>query len=229
MKLIRPIRLGPRDRRAIRLGMLVLGPILFLGYGVRPYLRERADLQDRLAQERTHLVRELRLVSDSKRFPGLERQARSGLDREAKRLFDGPNEAAASAALVAFIEASARESEVLLQGVQARAADTMGSGILRLTVELQGMSDLEGTLRFLAALEGGAQLIDVREIRIERREGLVVASTAPVPGDPSLEAGPASPESRPLLLSISAVVAGYRLESGDVDADGDPVLAVGNR
>ncbi|MGH7572642.1 MAG: GspMb/PilO family protein [Gemmatimonadota bacterium] len=237
------IKLKPRDRRALKLGALVLGPVLFFTHGVRPYLGARAELVERLETERASYERELRLLADSERFPELRQQAVKGLEHETGRLFEGPNDASAGAALAAFVETRARESEVHLQGVQTLATDSIAGGLMRLRVELQGMSDLEGVLRLLAALEGGDKLISVEELRIERREGFVVsppavartqpptelglAATVPGGADPADPGpGPEAASSTPTVLSVSAVVTGYTTVPGPTEEPvGEPLAA----
>jgi hypothetical protein len=237
------MRLKPRDQRALNLGALVLGPILFFTHGVRPFLNARADLLELLETERASYERELRLVLDSERFPELRRQAERGLEGETARLFEGPNDASAGAALAVFVETSARESEVYLQGVEMLATDSVAGGLTRLRVQFQGMSDLEGTLRFLAAVESGDKLVSVEELRIERREGFAlspptVARTQPAaspsvalsaPGEADTAdagTGSASASSIPTVLSISAVVAGYAAVPRPIEERvGEPLVA----
>lgn len=203
------LRLRPQDRRAIKLGVWIAGPVLFLSYAVRPYVESRNALKDEIESERAALSQHLRLIADGKGFPGLEKQVQEGLNREATRLFDGPNEASATASLLAFVMSRAKEAEVLVQETSSRQADSLGNGIERLAVEVRGVSDLEGILQFLAGLEGGGKLISVEEIQLERREGLAI----PPPDEPSI-----SPASDVSLLSLSAVVSAYA--AGEIERRG---------
>lgn len=240
------ISLKRRDRRALKLCAFVLGPVLFFTHGVRPYLGASADLLGRLETERASYERELRLLADSGRFPALRRQAEKSLERETGRLFEGPNDASAGAALAAFVEARARESEVHFQGVQTLATDSVEGGLWRLQVQVQALSDLEGVLRFLAALEGGDKLVSVEELRIERREGFsasppVAAQTVPatrsaltaaVPGGadpPDVHTVHEAAPSPPTVLSISAIVAGYTTTPAPTAEPGDRPLAARDR
>lgn len=246
------IRLKPRDRRALKLGALVLGPVLLFTHGVRPYLNARSNLLERLESERASYDRELRLLADSGRFPDLRRQAVEGLERQTARLFEGPNDATAGAALAAFVETRARESEVHLESTQTLAADSVAGGLMQLRVQIQGLSDLEGTLRFLAALESGDKLVSVEELRIERREGYVLSPPAANRAQPATGAGPASTvpgaadpsdpgggpveagsgqeaaASTPTVLSISAVMTGYAAIPPSTEEPADQPLAARN-
>lgn len=200
MSLFDRLRLRPRDRRAVKLGVWIAGPALFLTYAVRPYIESRSALKAQIESERAALSQELRLIADGKRFPELEEQVQEGLNRETRRLFDGPNEASATASLLAFVVSRAKEAEVLVQETSSRQADSLGKGIKRLSVEVRGVSDLEGILQLLARLEGGEKLISVEEIRLEGREGLTIR-----PPEGSLT----SPASEVALLSLSAVISAY--------------------
>ncbi len=184
-------RLSPRDRRAVALGVMALGPVLLFRGVVQPYVRARAALADRLAAQRGLLERELSVFAGAQRLP--ERRARVAglLAADAPRMLPGGDPLAASAELVGYVGEAARRSHVLVSELQSRGsgAAPAADGLARLQVEVRGQTDFEGVLRFLQALEHGPRLIRVEAVSIE---GGVVASDA-----------------RRETLTLQAAVSGY--------------------
>ncbi|MEJ2218701.1 MAG: hypothetical protein P8099_19100, partial [Gemmatimonadota bacterium] len=94
--------LSTRDRRAIRLGLVVLLPAFVLGLGVRPYASAWMRARDRLESERALLGRERALVDAAPSFGRAEATERSALERRAGRLLPGDS-TLAGGALVRYV------------------------------------------------------------------------------------------------------------------------------
>jgi hypothetical protein len=169
-------KLGPRDRRAIRLGAAVLGPGLAWSLALSPYLTAAADARDQLAAERGLLRREQQLLASAPSYPGAFDDGAERLMRAAPRLMGGDDEGAAAAALAGYLRQAANAGGANLTRVEPAAAEDAGGGIRALPVAVTGETDLEGLLTLLQSLESGPKLVHVRELRLE-------AAAPPAPAD----------------------------------------------
>lgn len=163
----------PRDRRAIRVGLLVLLPALVLAMGVRPYLGELDETRHRLAAERGLLVREHGLLAAAKGFDADRVSAREALDARASRLFAGDPTLAAGA-LVRYVADQADRSRVLLEATETAGTEAVGSGLSAVRIRLSGVSDIAGILELLRRLEDGPRLVRIEQLLLERRDGYAV-------------------------------------------------------
>ena len=192
-------RLGRRDRRALLLGVAVLAPFFLFQYGLQPYLAARADVNEQLRTQRDLLTRELALLAQADAYPEAAAASVAALEEIEPRLFSGPDEISASGALVSYLGGEAERHRVLLQQSETRAAETTAEGLLVLAVGLRGMSDLQGLLSFLHALETGGKLVRVEQLGITRSGS-------------AFRSGRRDEE----VLQFSALVSGYAL----ADAEG---------
>jgi len=122
-------RLGTRDRRAVILGVLTLLPALGFALVVQPYRRARAELRDRVVEQRGLLARELALVAAADRLPGDLKDATRSLAGLRPRCLPGRDPLSATAALVGVVGDEARRHSVLLESIESRAAESAGSSL----------------------------------------------------------------------------------------------------
>ena len=162
------LRLKPRDARALRVGLVVLAPLLALRLVALPFAHAMGESRMRVETERDLLRRELALLEDTKRYPVVLRDAESRAKQEIPRLFRGPDELSAAAGLSYYASEQARRARVLVQQIDARPVIAAGGGLRRLEVALRVQGDLEGVLSWLSALEQGPRLVRVESIAIER-------------------------------------------------------------
>jgi hypothetical protein len=120
-------RLGARDRRAVILGVLTLLPALGFALVVQPYRRARAELRDRVAEQRGLLARELALVVAAHRLPGELKDAARALANLRPRFLPGRDPLSATAGLVSAVGDEARRHNVLLESIESRAAESAGA------------------------------------------------------------------------------------------------------
>ena len=163
-----------KDRRAIILGAVLVLPALLFIYGVRPYRAALAETRDELATARITLSREKAAVSQTgaATAPGAQRFADSALVFVTPRLFEGRDDAIASAQLAAYLGSVARRSRVLMQDANTRPSTTSAEGIRTLRVEVRAESDIQGVATFLHNLESGQKLVRVDRLEISRVPGL---------------------------------------------------------
>jgi hypothetical protein len=199
-------QLRDRDRRALRIGAFVAVPLLVVNLAVRPYLRTLAELRERTEAQRELLARELALLARAGEYPRELGRSQGALDALAPRLFAGADEISRTGSLAYYVGERATRNRVLVQRVETRPGEPTGDGLVALRVEVQAMSDLEGILGFLHALESGTKLV-----RIER---LSIGTAARL--------GSASGASGEEVLSFIATVTGY---AGDAKDDAAPRAA----
>lgn len=164
--------MSPKDRRAIALGALLVLPALLFIYGVRPYRASLATTRDELDIARLALSREKAAVMTTRANPDAQRSADSALMMVAPRLFEGRDDAIASAQLAAYLGSIARKSRVLMEDANTRPSSTSPEGIRTLRVEVRGESDIQGVTTFIHNLEAGNKLVRVDRLEISRVPGL---------------------------------------------------------
>jgi hypothetical protein len=164
--------MSPKDRRAIILGAVLVLPALIFLYGVRPYRTAMAETLDELETARGALSRELAAVASKPTAPGGQQLADSALTLVAPRLFEGRDDAIASAQLAAYLGTIARRSRVLMEDANTRPSTLSPEGIRTLRVEVRAESDIQGITTFLHNLESGQKLVRVDRLEISRVPGL---------------------------------------------------------
>ncbi|HUG38902.1 MAG TPA: GspMb/PilO family protein [Longimicrobiales bacterium] len=162
------IALAARDRRAVRIGLLVLTAALAIVFGIRPYLSALEDARDRLTAERSLLARERALVDAADAFGSGAAVVEAGMAIRAPRLFTGDPTLAAGA-LVRYVAQGAARSSVLLEATETRAAGEAGDGLTTVRVQIRAVGDVEGVLRFLREMEDGSRLVHVERLSLESR------------------------------------------------------------
>lgn len=192
--------MSPRDRRALFLGLAILGPALFYIWGVKPYRAALSDTRAEVAMKRDLLSREMAAVAAAQRNPDLQRVADSAMRAMQPRLFEGRDDVMATAELVSHLGVVAQEHEVLLEAASTRPTTVGESGVRALHVEIRAESDLYGILSFLRALESTEKLLRVERIDISRSLALTE--------DEGIEP-----------LAISASIVGYAVPDGGLAAD----------
>jgi hypothetical protein len=159
--------MNSRDRRALILGLAILGPALGYIWGVKPLFASLNRTRDQIFEQRQLLAQEMAAVAAAKRNPDLQRLADSAMHAMAPRLFEGRDDVMASAELVSHINNVAQSGNVLLQSAATRPTDVV-NGIRALRVEIRGESDLRGILTFLHSIESGEKLLRVDRLDLSR-------------------------------------------------------------
>ena len=171
--------LGPRDRRALRIGGWIVLPVLVATLVLRPLGSAWLDRGAALDQDRSLLARELRLVADAPRDLALLDAGRRALDASASRLFAGAEAVSASAELARYVAREASRSKLDLEQAESETAldaaapvpngdatATAASAEQPLRVAIRARGDVEGIVAFLRRLEQGDRLVRVEQIAI---------------------------------------------------------------
>lgn len=174
--------LGPRDRRALRLGGGCIALALAGSLVVRPYLNKLLDARAALRTERELLARETgAILSLSRDRTALHARALL-LSTTAPRLFSGSDAVTASAELARFVTRSAAESGLRVEQAETQtgiasvavmrpAHDSVGATdetARELRVSLRARGNIIAIYRFLRAIESGVKLTRIDRIELVR-------------------------------------------------------------
>ncbi|HYD52154.1 MAG TPA: type II secretion system protein GspM [Gemmatimonadaceae bacterium] len=162
-------RLSLRDRRALRLGAVVLLPVLAWMLVVRPWRAALSDARGRVRAERELLVRERELLADVPRLPMLASRASRADSLASARVYLAADPYAAGASLAGDVTAAAESHGLTVREAAAAPPVTRPDGLTELEVALRTEGDLAEVLALLRALEGGARLTQVTGLAIERQ------------------------------------------------------------
>lgn len=162
---------------------------MMLGYSrvVQPAFDHLQIERREVAEQDALLARERALLAAVPILPDAQRNLKQVLAAESSRLFVGDS-VAATAELEAYAAAIATSWGVRLTSAEGRTPRT-DHGVTRLLIDVRGDGSWRQVLDFVKALESGAQLVDISNIRIERG-----ARAGPLGGP---------------LVSVSATLAGY--------------------
>jgi hypothetical protein len=183
--------LTPRDRRAVTLGVAVLGAAFALAFGVRPALASLAARRDAAAQAQELLDRERALLTEAPTLPAQIATRRAALAQRATRVVRSDQPETAALTLATRLRSVAREAEVRLLDVSDAPADTLPGALTIARVTIRGESDVRGLLRFVRAVEG------------ERLDGRFAALTI-TPSSSRVAGGSADADAH--LLMVTATV-----------------------
>ena len=158
-----------RDRRTLVIGLLVIGSIVLGSRGIPAW--RRWDSQQRAAAAETQ--RQLaRAISDARRLP-ITRDSASARIRRVDSLrisiMSGATIAEAGAALASLISDLADASNVRAVGISVRSDSTRGA-LARVAVRVAALSDVEGLVEFLRAVEQDESLLAVRELSVDQAD-----------------------------------------------------------
>jgi hypothetical protein len=167
--------LSPGDRRTLWMGIGVILLLVLLGRGIPAWRRWDADARGSAAEMAAEAAR---AESETRRLPVSLDSLQARRARYAALgggILPGESTAAAGASLAALVSGAAARAGVQIGSVQVRP-DTAGAGtFMRISVQADGTGDLPAVTRMLVMLEGGRELLAVRQLSI----------TQPNPGGPA--------------------------------------------
>jgi hypothetical protein len=161
--------ISDRERRVVAVGALAVVVALGVGRGLPAWRAWKsaavasAALQTERAVDAEASVRGLRARIDTVEA----RQRRLG--ELAPALLDGTTPAAAGASLAALVSGAAARSGVRLNSVQvAQDSASAGRTFLRVSLHADATGDVAGVSKMLSLLEGGPELLAIREMSISQ-------------------------------------------------------------
>lgn len=200
-------RVSPRDRRALRLGLLIAVPVLLWTAVVRPWRAALEDTRDLIEAERGLLVREEALIASTSTLPAAVYSAQQQAEHADGRLVRAANIALVEAAVTDVLETLAAQSRVLLEemrGMQPDRRSTGPAGVQPIRLTVQGESDLDGVTRFLHGIEENRLLLRIAELSIDP----VAADAQTGTGGPGRSNQPPPPQ-QPGVVRFAMIVVAY--------------------
>lgn len=184
--------LAPRDRRVLAIGAIT---VTLLVAGTKGIPAWRSWVRDTRA-EAAELAREAARAQGSVAMAGALRDSlsarRARLEELAPSVVEGDTPAVAAGALAELLSNAAAESNVRLGSVQLRTDTTSRATFSRVGLRADFTGDIIGVASMLYLLEGGAELLSIRELSITQPE-------------------PAAGNDRPEALRVSLLVEGLML------------------
>ncbi len=188
--------MSDRDKRTIRLALMVLIPAALWFRVVKPVVADFRNVRAETARERELLAAEQSAVETAKQNPELQALTDSAVKAMEPRLFEGRDDAVVTSALASYVGEIAWANQVHLPNATTRPVTMVVDGVRMLHLDIRGESDLHGTLAFLKALERGPKAVIVERVDLTRPARSVTASDA----DAEIE-----------VLTINATIAAFAL------------------
>ncbi len=188
--------ISDRDKRTIRLALMVLIPAALWFRVVKPVTADFRNVRTETARERELLAAERSAVETAKQNPELQAMTDSAVKAMEPRLFEGRDDAVATSALASYVGELAWANQVHLPNATTRPVTMVTDGVRMLHLDIRGESDLHGTLAFLRALERGPKAVIVERVDLTRPARSVTASES----DAEVE-----------VLTINATIAAFAL------------------
>jgi hypothetical protein len=167
--------LSDRDRRTLIVGAAVIAFLVLLSRGIPAWRRWDADVRaaaGEMAEEAARAEQTVRLLPAS--LDSLEAR-RARFVAVGAGVLEGESPAASGAALASLVSGVAARAGVQLGSVQVQPDTASAGTFMRIGVRADATGDLPALTRMLAMLEGGPELLAVRELAI----------TQPSPGGPA--------------------------------------------
>lgn len=161
-----PGELSDRDRRVLIIGILMIGGILLWYGGMRPFLAASEERRAELDRERILLREEQILLGEIEQDSAIRRKTAAAANRLRARLFR-THSAAASLTEYAVTRGDTSRVHIARTDPSFNPPSRDSATIQPVSVRIWGETDFMGLIKFLASLEGGEKLLDLRELRIE--------------------------------------------------------------
>jgi hypothetical protein len=205
--------LSDRDRRTLLVGVAVIAFLILLSRGIPAWRRWDANVRasaGEMATEAARAEQTVRLLPAS--LDSLETR-RARFVAVGAGVLEGESPAASGAALASLVSGVAARAGVQLGSVQVQPDTASAGTFMRIGVRADATGDLPALTRMLAMLEGGPELLAVRELAI----------TQPNPGGPAEQ-----PEALRMEITVQGLALVRReglprapvgTETDDTDAD----------
>lgn len=178
-----------RDRRTLIAGAVTIATLIGIARGGPAVRTWRLDQLD---QARAAAVEVATLRANETALPALRESVsvrRARLARLDSSLLTAPSPAGIGAELASAVEQLADENSIKVLQLQLRSDSVAIGGLARAEVRLSAIGDVAGLAEFLAAAEGGATPLVVRELGVSQPD-------------------PAASDSKPEALRVDVLVAG---------------------
>lgn len=169
MRLTRIARVAsPRDRRALRTGLIVLSPAMFYHLCVRPYVSTTRRAIEALESQRVLLQREEEVIAS---MPAVRAEGAAAAEtgrRIATRTYSATDTVGVMRAFDRDVTAALKDAGLVVQRVEMRDSVSQRSEFPELTIEIRAQGELEDILAALRGLEVNRRLMKVSRLAIEK-------------------------------------------------------------
>ena len=162
--------LSPRDRRVLAIGAITVAVLVAGSKGMPAWLSWVRDTRAEAAELAREAARARSSVTTSGGLRDSLSARRARLGELAPSIIEGDTPAVAAGALLELLSNAAEESNVRLGSVQLRTDTTSRATFSRVGVRADFTGDIIGVASMLYLLEGGAELLSIRELSITQPE-----------------------------------------------------------
>lgn len=169
---MRVANLKPRERRVVALGATIAAVALLARFAIFPFAVRWNTREDLIVSTADRVARMRALIADDARL----RQAlrTSELSGGSRRLVSGRTTALAGSALQAVIQANADRSRITINRLDLAGSpdSTPGAGLPSIPVTISAVGDVYGLSDFLALLQYGTPVVEVRQLTVVANSSL---------------------------------------------------------
>ena len=188
-------RFSNRDRRALRVGLLLAAPALFYSRAVKPYVASIRQLSAHLERQTNALRHERSVVAESQSFAQRIAVERAVAASVRQHTYSQHDAIAATSALSRDISRVFENAGATLQRFETREPVLRKDRLRELAVDVRVEGDFAAILTAMASLDANPRLMRVTRMAIDGGSTTTVQNVANETGTP--------------ILSFVATIRGY--------------------
>ncbi|MGQ0561763.1 MAG: hypothetical protein ACT443_07815 [Gemmatimonadota bacterium] len=163
--------------RALAIGAAIVFAGLGARYVLMPAAKAWLDRQRLIADESALHERELAIIAGEKLSNASIRATAGQISSGYRRILKAPEPNLATAAVLAYLDSVSAASRIMITQADARGTTAAGGKLFAFTTDVTGVSDFEGILTWLRALETGPLLVHVPKLTIESADAQATAGS----------------------------------------------------
>ncbi len=169
MRMPRPSRvLSGRDRRAVRIGMLLTAPVLLNALVIKPYVATVRRLWDATQAQSALVDREEDLAASAAVIGSSSKRALETARRTRSRTYLASDTLLSATTFGRDVTQALEQAGLAIQRVETRDSLGWHTGLRELVVDVRAQGDFEAILSALARLEAHTHLFHVSRLSIDR-------------------------------------------------------------
>jgi len=165
------IKLKRSEKRAIRLGLLVIGLVIVLNVAVFPFYDHVAALHQEKQQLITDLKSILARLKEARTLDGDIQKFQGQIKRYRGEALAGESEQLAQVALEELVTNLAKEQGLQVTNTYKEKADKDRFGYMSVSARVTVQGDYEKIIRFLEAVQNAPRMIAVTDLNLKHYRG----------------------------------------------------------
>ncbi|MGH7553162.1 MAG: type II secretion system protein GspM, partial [Longimicrobiales bacterium] len=162
-----------RERRTIRLGLVVSLLALTLAFGVLPFARHLRAREDMISMETDRLARLRGLVANETKLRELVEMRSASLETGRQRLLSARTPALAASSLQSLLQGFADQSQITVSQLDvAGAPETADEALPMIPANVSAVGDIYGITDMLALIHHGSVVLEVVELTVRPNPAL---------------------------------------------------------